>query len=75
MDAQAIKYIAVALMSIGMAGAAIAIAVIFSSLISAIARNPSAEGKMAKQAIIGAALAEAMGIFAVGIAVILIFVV
>lgn len=74
MDAESAKYIAIAGTSIGMAGAAIAVANIFSALLSAIARNPSSEGKMAKQAIIGAALAEAMGIFAVGIAVILIFV-
>ena len=75
MDPQSAKYIAVAGMAIGMGGAALAVANVFSSLVSSIARNPSAEGKMAKQAIIGAALAEAMGIFAVGIAVILIFVV
>lgn len=73
MDPQAFKYIAVGLMSLGMFGAAIAVANVFAALVTSIARNPSAEGKMARYAIIGAGMAEAMGIFALGIAIILIF--
>jgi F-type H+-transporting ATPase subunit c len=73
MDAAAVKYLAIAATIIGMAGAAIAVAMIFSSLLDGIARNPSAEAKMAKYAIIGAGMAEAMGIFALSIAMILIF--
>ena len=73
MDAAAVKYLAIAATIIGMAGAAIAVAMIFSSLLDAIARNPSAEAKMSKYAIIGAGMAEAMGIFALSIAMILIF--
>jgi F-type H+-transporting ATPase subunit c len=73
MDASAVKYLAIAATIIGMAGAAIAVAMIFSSLLDAIARNPSAEEKMSKYAIIGAGMAEAMGIFALSIAMILIF--
>jgi F-type H+-transporting ATPase subunit c len=73
MDAMAFKYIAVGLMAFGMFGAAIAVANVFSALVQSIARNPSAETKMAKYAMIGAGMAEAMGIFALGIAMILIF--
>ena len=73
MDAQSFKYIAIGLMSIGMFGAAIAVANVFSALVNAISRNPSAESKMSKYAIIGAGMAEAMGIFALGVAMILIF--
>jgi F0F1-type ATP synthase membrane subunit c/vacuolar-type H+-ATPase subunit K len=73
MDAMAFKYIAIGLMAFGMFGAAIAVANVFAALINSIARNPSAETKMAKYAMIGAGMAEAMGIFALGIAMILIF--
>jgi F-type H+-transporting ATPase subunit c len=73
MEAAAFKYIAIGAMTLGMFGAAMAVASIFSSLVTAISRNPSAEGKMARYAIIGAGMAEAMGIFALGIAIILIF--
>jgi len=73
MDANSLKYIAIGLMAFGMLGAAVAVANVFSALINSIARNPAAEDKMARYALIGAAMAEAMGIFALGIAVILIF--
>jgi F0F1-type ATP synthase membrane subunit c/vacuolar-type H+-ATPase subunit K len=73
MDPVAFKYIAIGLMSFGMLGAAIAVANVFAALINSIARNPSAEDKMARYALIGAGMAEAMGIFALGIAIILIF--
>lgn len=73
MDAMAFKYIAIGLMAFGMFGAAIAVANVFAALVNSIARNPSAETKMAKYAMIGAGMAEAMGIFALGIAMILIF--
>ena len=73
MDATAFKYIAIGLMAFGMFGAAIAVANVFAALVNSIARTPSAETKMAKYAMIGAGMAEAMGIFALGIAMILIF--
>ncbi|MBP9792039.1 MAG: F0F1 ATP synthase subunit C [Rickettsiales bacterium] len=73
MDAAAFKYIAIGFMAFGMFGAAIAVANVFAALVKSIARNPSAETKMAKYAMIGAGMAEAMGIFALGIAMILIF--
>ena len=73
MDPQAFKYIAIGLMAFGMLGAALAVANVFAALIESIARNPSAESKMARYALIGAGMAEAMGIFALGVAIILIF--
>ncbi len=73
MDPTAFKYLAVGAMSIGMLGAALGVAAIFAALLNAIARNPSAEAKMARYAIIGAGMAEAIGIFALCIAMILIF--
>jgi F-type H+-transporting ATPase subunit c len=68
-----LKYIGVGLMSIGLLGAAIGIGMIFSALLNAIARNPSAAEQLQRMAFIGAGLAEAMGLFAFVIAILLIF--
>lgn len=73
MDLTSLKYIAVGLMSIGMLGSAIGIGSIFSALLNSIARNPSAGEQLQRVAFIGAGLAEAMGLFAFVIAMLLIF--
>lgn len=73
MDPMSLKFIAVAFMAFGMLGAAFAIGNVFSSLMSAIARNPGAEEKLQKMALIGAGLIEAMGLFSFVIAMLLIF--
>ncbi len=73
MDASTYKFIAVGLMAFGMLGAAIGVGNIFGSLLSGIARNPSATEKMQRLAFIGAGLVEAMGLFAFVIAMLLIF--
>lgn len=73
MDASTYKFIAVGLMAFGMLGAAIGVGNIFSSLLSGIARNPSATEKMQRLALIGAGLVEAMGLFAFVIAMLIIF--
>ena len=69
----ALKFIGAGLMAFGMLGAAIAVGNIFSSLLNSIARNPSASDQLQKMAIIGAGLAEAMGLFSFVIAILLIF--
>jgi F-type H+-transporting ATPase subunit c len=73
MDLMALKYIGVGLLSLGMLGAAIGVGNIFSSLLNAISRNPSAADQLQRMAFIGAGLAEAMGLFAFVIAMLLIF--
>lgn len=70
---ETIKYIGVGLCSLGMAGAAIAIGNIFGSFFNSIARNPSAAPKIEKYIYIAAGLAEAMGIFAVLVAFLILF--
>ena len=75
MELESLKYIGVGLTSIAMFGAAIGIGNIFSALINGIARNPSTEAKLMKGAFIGAGLAEAMGLFAFVIALLILFVV
>ncbi len=73
MDSESLKFIAIGLMAFGMLGAAIGVGSIFSALLNGIARNPSAENKLTRYAIIGAGMAEAMGIFALVVALILMF--
>jgi F-type H+-transporting ATPase subunit c len=74
MELEALKYIGVGLSSLAFLGAAIGLGNIFSSAIASIARNPSAEDKISKYVFIGAGFAESMGLFALVIALILIFV-
>ena len=74
MELEALKYIAIGLCSFAFLGAAIAIGNIFSSAVTSIARNPSAEQKISKYVFIGAGFAESMGLFALVISLILLFV-
>ena len=73
MDAMAFKYIGAGLMAFGMLGAALGVGNIFGSLLNSIARNPSAADQLQRMALIGAGLAEAMGLFSFVIAMLLIF--
>lgn len=73
MEYEALKYIGVGLMSLGMLGAAIGVGNIFAAMLNGIARNPAAESKLAKYIYVGAGLSEAMGLFALVIALLLIF--
>lgn len=73
MDLIALKYIGIGLSSLGMLGAAIGVGNIFSALINGLARNPSVEPQLMRSAFIGAGLAEAMGLFAFMIAMLLLF--
>lgn len=73
MELEALKFIGVGLTSFGMLGAAIGVANIFVALLNGIARNPSAEPKLAKYFIIGAALSEFMGLLAAIIAILMLY--
>jgi len=73
MELIALKFIGVGLCSFGMAGAAMAIGNIFANFFNSIARNPSAAPKIEKYIYIAVGLAEAMGIFAVLIAFLILF--
>ena len=75
MDMMSLKYIGVGLTSLAMLGAALGVANIFASLLSSIARNPSVEQQLVKNAFIGAGFAEAMGLFALILALLMLFVV
>ena len=68
-----LTYIGIGLMALAMLGVAFAIGMIFSSLLNGIARNPEAESKMSKHAYVGAGFAESIALFALIIALLLIF--
>lgn len=70
---QAAKYIGAGLAAIGLTGAGIGIGSIFSSLISSTARNPALRGQLFSYAILGFALAEATGLFALMISFLVLF--
>lgn len=73
MELEALKYIGVGLTTLGMFGAAIGVGNIFAAMLNGIARNPSAEPKLSKYVYVGAGLAEAMGLFALVIALLVLF--
>ncbi|MDZ5761002.1 F0F1 ATP synthase subunit C [Lyticum sinuosum] len=73
MDLVSLKYIGIGLCSLGLMGSSLGVAQIFSSLLKSISRNPSVEKSLVQNALIGAGLAEAMGLFAFLIAILLLF--
>jgi F-type H+-transporting ATPase subunit c len=73
LDNQAFRFLGAGLAAIGMIGGALGVGNIFTALLNGVARNPSVEPKLFKNALIGAALAEALGIFAFVISMLLIY--
>lgn len=73
MDAQAFKYIAIGLMAAAFVGAAFSVASIFVAALNGVARNPASEPQITKYVFVGAGLAEAMGLFALVVILLLIF--
>ena len=64
MDAEAAKYIGAGLATLGMIGAGIGVGTIFGNFLSGALRNPSAAASQIGNLFVGAALAEALGILA-----------
>ncbi|MDZ7824462.1 MAG: F0F1 ATP synthase subunit C [Ahrensia sp.] len=73
MEAEAAKYIGAGLACFGMAGAAMGVANIFSSFLSGALRNPSAADGQFGRLVFGFAVTEALGIFSLLIALLLLF--
>jgi len=61
---KAAKLIGAGLATIALAGAAIGVGIVFGSLIQGTSRNPSLKNELFNQAILGFALTEALGLFA-----------
>lgn len=69
----AAKYIGASIATLGLAGSAIGIALIFVALINGTTRNPSLRATIFPQAILGFALAEACGLFCLMISFLLLY--
>lgn len=73
MDPVAAKYIGAGLSTIGIAGAAVGLGNIFGSYLAGAVRNPSAADSQFGRLILGFAITEALGIFSLLIALLLLF--
>lgn len=74
MDAVAGKLIGAGLAAIGVIGAGIGIGQIFGSFITAVGRNPAAAANVTQMTWIGFALVEAIALYALVIAFLILFV-
>ncbi|HWK46118.1 MAG TPA: ATP synthase subunit C family protein [Stellaceae bacterium] len=74
MDVQAAKMIGAGLAVIALMGVGVGIGNIFATLISSIARNPAARNQVFGIGILGFALTEAVALFALLIAFLILFV-
>jgi len=70
---QAAKLIGAGAATIGLAGAGAGIGTVFGSLVIGIARNPSLKQELFRTAILGFALTEAMALFALMMAFLILF--
>lgn len=73
MEMEAARMIGAGLAVMALAGVGLGIGMIFSSLINSIARNPSAQEKIFPIGILGFALTEAVALFALLIAFLILF--
>ena len=69
----AAKLVGAGLATIALAGAAIGVGLIFAALINGTSRNPSLKSELFNQAILGFALTEALGLFALMLALIFLY--
>jgi F-type H+-transporting ATPase subunit c len=73
MDANAAKLIGAGIACIGMGGAGVGVGIIFGQYLAAALRNPSAAAGQFGNLIFGFAVTEALGIFSLAIAFLLIY--
>ncbi|MEI9987645.1 MAG: ATP synthase subunit C family protein [Aliidongia sp.] len=74
MDVQAARMIGAGIAVIALMGVGVGIGNIFATLISSVARNPAARGEVFGIGILGFALTEAVALFAMLIAFLILFV-
>lgn len=68
------KYIGAGLATIGVTGAGVGIGVVFAALLISFGRNPAQEKRLFQLAIFGFALCEAMGLLAIMMAFLILYV-
>jgi F-type H+-transporting ATPase subunit c len=74
MEVDAAKLLGAGLAVLGVIGPGVGIGMIFASFITAVGRNPASEDAIRTWTLVGFALVEALAIFALVIALILLFV-
>ena len=70
---QAAKFIGAGLATIGLEGAGVGIGTVFGALVIGISRNPSLKDELFKLAILGFALTEAIALFSLMMAFLILF--
>ena len=70
---QAAKFVGAGLATIGLAGAGVGIGTVFGALIIGVSRNPSLKDELFKLAILGFALTEAIALFSLMMAFLILF--
>ena len=70
---QAAKFVGAGLATIGLAGAGVGIGTVFGALVSGVSRNPSLKDELFKLAILGFALTEAIALFSLMMAFLILF--
>ncbi len=73
MEPQAAKYIGAGLATLGMIGAGTGVGTIFGNFLNGALRNPSAAGGQIGNLFVGAALAEALGILAFVLGILILY--
>ena len=70
---QAAKFLGAGLATIGLAGAGVGIGTVFGALVIGVSRNPSLKDELFKLAILGFALTEAIALFSLMMAFLILF--
>jgi len=70
---QADKFLGAGLATIGLAGAGVGIGTVFGALVVGVSRNPSLRDELFKLAILGFALTEAIALFSLMMAFLILF--
>jgi F-type H+-transporting ATPase subunit c len=70
---QGFKFLGAGVATIGLVGAGAGVGIVFGSLIQSVARNPQIEQKLVRYAILGFALTEAVGLLALMMAFLILF--
>ena len=70
---QAAKFVGAGLATIGLAGSGVGIGTVFGALVIGISRNPSLKDELFKLAILGFALTEAIALFSLMMAFLILF--
>lgn len=70
---QAAKFLGAGLATIGLAGAGVGIGSVFGALVLGISRNPSLQQELTRTALLGFALTEAIALFALMMAFLILF--